>query len=316
MQVTSQLIKIVFKLMLLLNFCSSDVFAQKDTMASPKPPLKDAQDTAQYQNCPSGRYNGPTPGKARYTKDKFIWVVTPEFAARFCMPPEFVSNELKGAEAVAFKIVENLDEESCGWGGREEVCAAEKELRFEIYYKTGLIPKKNQVMQFEWPNSSSRLLIGKSKLEWDAIKERAAKNRVDKTFHEVPFSNQFGLLGVDDKQVIWPIVSLSQRAYFQGHAIGIDYLSIQGSTGFFSNPRMEKLGVKKFVIAVRKPNENKHDINRPLTDFAHIIEFPESFIDKVRLADKTRGSNIEALGRAAFGLPAIPAAASSGPSKP
>lgn len=74
--------------------------------------LSEAEVKAKYQNCPNGYYSGPRPGKARYTNDNFIWAVTPEFAGKFCMPPEFVSSELKGAEAVAFRIVEDSDEEN------------------------------------------------------------------------------------------------------------------------------------------------------------------------------------------------------------
>ncbi len=110
--------------------------------------LTEAQVREKYQNCPNGYYSGPRPGKARYTKDNFLWVVTPEFARKFCMPPEFVSAELKGAEAVAFRIVEDADEEICGWGGREQVCARMKELRFEIYLKNGLLSKERNVPYF------------------------------------------------------------------------------------------------------------------------------------------------------------------------
>ena len=97
---------------------------------------------ARYQNCPSGNYAGLRPGKTRYTKDPWIWAVTPQFAAEFCMPPEFISVELKGAEAVAYKMVQDQDEIVCGWGGKAEVCSPGTEHRFEIYYKTGSNPKE------------------------------------------------------------------------------------------------------------------------------------------------------------------------------
>lgn len=277
--------------------------------------LSEEEVKAKYQNCPNGYYSGPRPGKSRYTKDKFLWVVTPEFAARFCMPPEFVSNELKGAEAVAFRVVENLDEERCGWGGREEVCGIEKELRFEIYYKTGLIPKRNEVQEWLRPVRSSNMLISSSASQWEAFRLQAEAKRKAKIFHEAPFTNQFGLVGIEATKVVWPIVSLYQQAYFQDMFTGIDYLSIQGSTGFFTNPRMEKLGIKKFVIIVDYPKDNRRSLDKPLSEFAHIVEFPEWFVDKVRQADKTRGTNVEALGRAAFGMPPAPAMPTASPSK-
>jgi hypothetical protein len=77
-------------------------------------PLTDSQVKALYQNCPSGYYSGPRPGKTWVTKDNFIWTVTPAFAARFCMPPEFISTELKGAQAVAFQLIRDNSEMNCG----------------------------------------------------------------------------------------------------------------------------------------------------------------------------------------------------------
>ncbi|MBX9868509.1 MAG: hypothetical protein K2X63_01810 [Burkholderiaceae bacterium] len=67
-------------------------------------PSKEPQD----QNCSEGSYSGPRLGRVRYTKDTFIWVTTPEFAKKFYMPEEFISSELKEAEAVVFKIIENF----------------------------------------------------------------------------------------------------------------------------------------------------------------------------------------------------------------
>ena len=130
--------------------------------------LSEAEVWAKYQSCPNGYYSGPRPGKARYTKDNFVWVVTPEFARKFCMPPEFVSSELKGAEAVAFRIVEDADEERCGWGGREEVCSRGKELRFEIYIRSGLLPKERDVPYYHPAQLPSAMLITESEKEFDA----------------------------------------------------------------------------------------------------------------------------------------------------
>eukprot|EP01041_Mallomonas_annulata_P026777 gene26777-48206_t len=119
----------------------STITVQSPAPVVSAPGLTQAQVKTQYENCPSGHYTGPRPGKARYTKDPWLWVVTPEFARKFCMPPEFVSSELQGAEAIAYKMVQNQDEEVCGWGDNPDVCRRASEHRFEIYYKNGTIPK-------------------------------------------------------------------------------------------------------------------------------------------------------------------------------
>lgn len=68
--------------------------------------LTETEIDAKYRTCPSGYYSGPQPGKARYAHNPFMWVVTPEFAKRLCLPDAFISTELKGAEAVAFSRFE------------------------------------------------------------------------------------------------------------------------------------------------------------------------------------------------------------------
>lgn len=82
--------------------------------------MAQAEIQAGYESFPVGYYGGPRPGKSRYTKDDYLWMVTPEFGAAYCMPTEFVDATLKGAEAVAYKLVyEGL--ENCGFGGNREL---------------------------------------------------------------------------------------------------------------------------------------------------------------------------------------------------
>ena len=193
--------------------------------------LSDAEVRAKYQNCPNGYYSGPRPGKTYYTKDKWVWAVTPEFAKNFCMPPEFVSTELKGAEAVAYKLVEDQDEERCGWGANAEVCAKRTEHRFEIYYRNGAIPKEREVPYFHAANLSSKMLISVTE------KQRVAKMKSIKTKPRTgalgPFeTTQFGLEALRDGKVAWPLGGLGQQIYYEDIFEGIDYLALEGASGF------------------------------------------------------------------------------------
>lgn len=279
-----------------------------DAQTTPVPSVRmltDAEVKAKYQNCPNGYYSGPRPGKARYTKDNFIWAVTPEFARKFCMPPEFVSTELKGAEAVAFRIVEDADEETCGLGERAEVCTRMKEMRFEIYLDASVkLPKKNELKLAIRPLRPSALLITRSAKVREAEQQEWRRNPVvDQRILVWPAFelSQFGLDGIKDGVVVWPIAGLREYIWNENLLEGINYLALQGSTGFFTNPRMEKLHVKRFHIVVRKLGDTTKSEKRHLSDFAHVIELPESFTDKVRAADKARGMNIEELGKRALG---------------
>ena len=270
------------------------------------PTLTDAEVKARYQNCPNGYYSGPRPGKARYTKDNFIWTVTPEFARKFCMPPEFVSTELKGAEAVAFRIVEDADEETCGWGGRGEVCARMKELRFEIYFDAAVVlPKENDLKLSVRARRPSALLITRSKAAIEKDQEAWRRNpTTDPKIRIWPAFgiSQFGLDGFKDGKVIWPIAGLREYIWNENIFEGINYLALQGSTGFLANPRMENFGVTRFAIVVRRLGDTKKSHGRAISEFAHVIELPESFTDQVRAADKARGMKVEELGMRSFGI--------------
>ena len=207
-----------------------------ESMPAGETRLSEAQVREKYQNCPNGYYTGPRPGKARYTRDRFLWVVTPEFARKFCMPPEFVSPELKGAEAVAFRIVEDADEERCGWGGREEVCYGSKELRFEIYLDEGIkLPKKHPLKTSVRFATPSTMLIATSPREWERLHkehaERGGKPREGSVWPAFDLT-QFGLNGVKEGKVVWPIVQLREYVYLESTFRGINYLALQGSTGF------------------------------------------------------------------------------------
>ncbi|MGI4848849.1 MAG: hypothetical protein ACRYGK_12020 [Janthinobacterium lividum] len=61
--------------------------------------------------------------------DPNVYVYTSEFARRFKMPEEWVSDELKGVDAVAFRV--KPDYPTCGWGGDPKACRFD-EVRCEM----------------------------------------------------------------------------------------------------------------------------------------------------------------------------------------
>jgi hypothetical protein len=104
----------------------------------------------------------------------------------------------------------------------------------------------------------------------------------------------WGLVGVKGPKPMWPITALRQIQYAEEIMPGYNYISLEGSTGHFTNARMEKLGLTEFVIRMRKPNDGMRD-DQELdlrTDYGHVIHLPPALIDKVRQVDKA--------GRAAF----------------
>lgn len=266
--------------------------------------LPDAELKTRYQNCPLGNYAGYRPGKARYVKDRYIWAVTPAFAKTHCMPPEFVSEELKGAEAVAFKLVPGGFGENCGFGGKAEVCSQGVDLRFEIYISRDVkLPVKNEV-DFTAPSRAHRFdsysLIGHSPLVQKLGRERFQANPAAWTLDRFE-TNAFGLAGIQDDKVVWPITTLYLDEYrgklYDGN---IDFIALQGSTGNFRNARMEKLNIREFVIVMRGLGDRSSSTDRSLAEFAHIIRLPVAMSDLIRAMDKSRGDDWEALGKRAL----------------
>ncbi|MFZ2307242.1 MAG: hypothetical protein WAW73_09700 [Rhodoferax sp.] len=277
--------------------------------------LTDSEVKAKYQNCEGGWYSGPRPGKARYAKDPWLWVVTPAFAQKYCMPPEFVSAELKGAEAVAFRLLSKGDDENCGFGGNPNVCSREVVLRFDVYIKSDVkLPKAHEGRYYQSSILPSAKLIGNAPRQWEFLREQT-RRKPEPALKPHFDGHQVGIEGIKDGKVAWPIVSLFEQTHFGGIFEGIDYYAFEGSAGFFENPGIKQNNVSKFVISFL-PKGFKYDGPNikgiSTTSFSHVIEFPESFTDKISEADRTRGRNVADLARRAF----APSELGGAPAKP
>ena len=66
--------------------------------------------------------------------DPNVYVYTAEFAKRFRMPEEWVSNELQGVDSVAFRVIPS-PYKSCGWGGDPNACNSnEVQCEMDLYF--------------------------------------------------------------------------------------------------------------------------------------------------------------------------------------
>lgn len=297
---TALLISIAFAA---LHAASQDTYTgQPPAPVAGEAALPNDQIKARYQNCELGYYQGAQPGKVRYAKDRYIWAVTPEFAKKFCMPEAFVSEELKGAEAVAFKLVPGGFGENCGFGGKAEVCSQGVDLRFEIYISREVkLPVKNEV-EFTAPRyrNDSIGLLGRSKTVEEHQAQRHKTTPIPGLIPRYE-TNAFGLAGIQGNKVVWPITTLYLDEYrgklYDG---SIDYIAVQGQTGNFRNRRMLKEGIQDFVIQMDQLNDKRQIKDVPLKEFAHVIHLPRALSAQVQAMDNARGDNWEALGKKAL----------------
>lgn len=264
--------------------------------------LPDSELKARYQNCPLGNYAGHRPGKVRYAKDRYLWAVTPAFAKTYCMPEQFVSEELKGAEAVAFRLVPGGFGENCGFGGKTEVCSQGVDLRFEIYISREVkLPVKNEVTAFNCVKNTSKLLISSTN-ESDRLRKQIMPNGEDRPGCVPRFErNAFGLAGIQGDKVVWPLTALYLEEYLSNMLTGsIDYIALQGSTGNFKNARMKKLNIREFAVLMDRPGDKRPIKEVPLEEFALVIRLPIAMSDQIQAMDNARGDDWEALGKRAL----------------
>jgi hypothetical protein len=94
-----------------------------------------------------------------------VWVYTPELASLGGLPLEWASSELKGAEAVAFRMAPT-GEEDCGFGGQLQICKPVVQCTLDIYFdrEKHILPwaPNRMVADFHWiyESSASHLLPG------------------------------------------------------------------------------------------------------------------------------------------------------------
>ncbi|MBC3829893.1 hypothetical protein H8K33_00060 [Undibacterium amnicola] len=256
-----------------------------------------------YRSCPSGHYGGPRPGRVRYTKDPWIWVVTPEFAAKYCMPEAFIDPDLKGAEAVAVKIREEQDEEICGWGDRVEVCNKARSLRFEIYIKGEVkLPKENDLPYYMPAILPSRFLISNSLHDLEKIRKKNQQNPkpgVKPIFK----SSQVGLYLLSEDKTTIQLSAIYSESFFRDIFDGIDFMSFDSITGVVKKSKISYQTNLSLVIAFRPVNDKiPFAQQRKLGDFEHVIYLPNQFARKVAELDAHAGDDIQELAKRALGL--------------
>jgi hypothetical protein len=258
------------------------------------PMLTEAEIKAKYRTCPRGYYSGPQPGKARYTKDHFTWAVTPDFAAKFCLPQEFIDPQLKSVEAVAYRILRNDDEETCGWGGNRESCSTPTAHRFEIYYPSGLIPKSNDASFFHSTGLGSKFLITMSDAEFGSAVSSAKRLKREGAIH--PFPEKRISLAYSEKGLLSAISGVAVKQYFQEVFEGTDYLAVETSTGFtaFGNWKSNPQG-RQLALIVQKPRDIMIPNRVRPDDLSLIIYLPDRMFAQVLKNDGVAGENMKSM---------------------
>lgn len=277
----------------------------------------------EWRSCPEGYYTGPRPGRRNYSNDKYLWVVTPEFAKRFCMPEHLVSAELKGAEAVAFKMVGREDgNDGCGVDRDGTVhCTENSWTRFEIFLPQSLnLPAAHPEVKFfdnERNNAGWHLSSQKNSERWSrSIRYEQGTYQVPpgKTphfgnpFHHPDRGYGFSLMYAHEGTAKQMVGGLWEVGFQADWSAGLDLLVLEApmAGGF----RWAAEGARKVdgfdldegnltilmdsprMDSARKVPESSLR-GKPLQDFHHAIHLPAAFALQVRAAASAPGSTWE-----------------------
>jgi hypothetical protein len=243
------------------------------------------------EKCDSGIYKGPYQNKTYFTKDPWLWVVTPEFGKRFCMPSQFIDNDLKGAEAIAFRLLNKTDTENCQLKDAKTFCYATKDLRFEIYQKKNTkLPKLHEHNYFQKSIIPSASLLNASSKEWRYLGEIASQR--EETALSPHFNmKQVGLHAVDGERILGPSIVLEEITFVSSVFEGLDFYAFEGPSGFFQKPEVQQSKSMRFSILFKPLTKDafKPLANQSTASMGYSIEMPKVFTDQLAEIDRVSG---------------------------
>lgn len=249
------------------------------------------------ESCQDGYYTGAREGRKNFSNDKYIWVVTPEFAKRFCMPPEFVDEELKGAEAIAFKMSTRTGLiDRCAIIDGEKKCSGDKELRFDIFLRSDLnLPAANPEVKFfdgSWDDAGWHIASNEHGTRGQRYRKGEYQLPPGKMPHfgnpyvHPDWGNQFMMIDVYQGNGNNVLIGLQEWRYEAEWAEGIDMLSLQGSeAGYgFRHSKIFLPGTHSAAIVETNRFGETGWKGKVPDDFAHTIQLPKAFYEKVKAA--------------------------------
>jgi hypothetical protein len=264
--------------------------------------------------CPDGQYVGrPSPGRTSYLKDEYVWAVTREFAKRYCIPEEFIADDLKGAEAIAYRHGKPTGKKTCEIKSGQELRVVNRYGHWlEIYIKTGVIPKYDPEVGFYVRNyvTSANLLGDKSKEKLiEDMKNNNAARKLGKNLEPPGMRRPFYGVGpmadgrriyfryldrITPTQVVERSVALSEHYYLQNWRDGIDLIALEGwSQGAVVGKERADFSPKfGYAIGVTGEVHDAGTLSYP-NGFLHVIELPQRIVQVLNTADRAGGKVLE-----------------------
>lgn len=282
--------------------------------------------------CPDGQYAGKQSGRLPHFKEEYVWAVTREFAERFCMPAETIVDDLKGAEAIAYRYRPSPVQWCYMKDGQEVNCNHSYSNWVEIYVKPGAnIPKFNPDVKYfdnrHTLSSRSMIEMGDPKVARTKQQLRYEARQRGEILEPPGLRNPYrGFTpGAEDKattfhylarlsptQVQERPAAYAVRYYEQDVFDGLDLIMLEGwGGGNFAGPRYSEAPLGYAIgVTTSAPSGSK----LPYPDgFHHVIEMPQRVMQVMNRIDREAGQRFDDAirGMANTMRPALPASSPS-----
>ncbi len=222
---------------------------------------------------PQGRKQAGKRGT--YRKDTNVWVYTSAFAKRFGMPQQWIDNDLKGAEALAYRLDLDVYGTKCGYFSDVESCRPSTACVVDMYiddkanlpwnnkarYASMYGRKSKSLLRSQYPNDKPAYLYRRTK------RGQQYKMGLDVVYvsgSKIPLNNYYPL------------------EYDRDIYKNLDYISGSMTCGSFGKSRDIKIEIDKPVL--RKDGSIKYHYG----SLAHSITVPNSFMERIETYDKAQ----------------------------
>ncbi|NYT27207.1 hypothetical protein [Candidatus Thiodubiliella endoseptemdiera] len=225
---------------------------------------------------PEGRKKAGKRGT--YKKDIHVWVYTSAFAKRFGMPKQWIDDELKGAEALAYRLDLDVYGTKCGYFSEVENCRPSTACIVDMYIDDKADLPWNTENRFDsrYGSKSIGVLIPQNIKDDPGWRKRAIKR------------GQQYKLGLDRLRIVYgknhrnSLGNYFTLEYDRNIYKNLDYLSGSLTCRTFGKGRNMKIVV-----------ENPHflpsgNIDYRIKDTAHLIDIPDSFMQRIEIYDKAQ----------------------------
>jgi len=270
------------------------------------------QATPTRKVCPDGLYAGKQSGRLPHFKEDYIWAVTREFAERFCMPAEYIVEDLKGAEAIAYRHRPYPLQWCYMKDGQEVNCNHSHSHWVEIYVKPSAnIPKYNPEVKYfddrETPSSRSMIEMGDPKVARTKQQLRYEARQRGEILEPPGLRNPYrGFTpGAEDKATTFHYLarlSPSQvqerpaayevRYYEKDVFDGLDLIMLEGwGGGNFAGPGYSEAPLG-YAIGVTTSAPSGSKLRYP-EGFHHVIEMPQRVMQVMNGIDRQAGQRFD-----------------------